>query len=337
MADSYSFQIGSRAVNLDSFRTGQLLEANSAKEAYKTKNGGLWARFCDYFCLGSDRKGIRDLFNAISESPGTTDPMIQLARFEKLSSHIDAAHAGKFFVNTKTDTFMQNPNKWKYSLEIDSVPIYKSSWKSEPPDKAFCVKMTAFNIQQDVERLNGGSSHSRERYASLELEALSDIPGTKEERNLIIGPDERGTSRAYLEAHILDKFFCSSNFHEIKQVSTDSAFFDAVYRNRGEERVLRLSNRSQNNCEFRGEIAQRALGGEDRQYETLNDVLSSNYGTERDSVLIYIVAAHTGAMKTLIGSNHFSDSDVRHIFNSTTVNRVGADPVTLSALVYKEY
>lgn len=329
MTLSYNFQIGTRSVDLDKQSIDQLLNATSAREAYSQK-GGLWASVCNFFCLGTHRNAIRALFNAIATADKAEDPAVQLARFEKLSTYTSPSQTAMFLVDVQ-----KHRDKWHYSLEINNVIIYTSEqmdiYATAMADryKEFCAKMTVFNIQQQAKDLMTGTP---EKYASEEIQTLSDIPGTDTDKNNLQSAGG-GTSRVYLAHHMTDKFFCSDNFKEVKIVSND--FFDVVFRNKdGEERTLRLCNREPTNEEFRGSIAQKAFSEE--KYTSFEDLLSRNFGTAKDTCLKYLTNAVRQNLINLISREDFKASDVRFIFENNQLSITEGKSVKLSDLMYKD-
>lgn len=323
MVKPFVFEVGKRTVNLNASGVNQLLNAASAKEAYSTRGGGLWGKFCDFFCIGNDRNAIKALFYAIVTAPEDASPQAQLLRFQKLASCANTNYVGLFHIQAKA-----NPSSallWKYSFLIDNTAVYHSCWhqgdSGDPKRKDFCSKMTLFNIQQDLTRFNKDTHHTRENYSVYELETLSD--------NINNCSDQDGTSRHYLREHLYDPFFCSANFKEIRNHNGD-LLFDAVFSNGDEERVLRLCNRSPNNGEFRGITVQNAFVNQ--SYTDLYDFITAAYGTENDSELRYIMRTHFISLNNMI-QTHIDDADVVEILSAQVVARMGCPPVAVAKLI----
>lgn len=324
MANPYSFKIGGRSVILNADRVDQFIKATSAKDAFRTKNGGLWARFCDFFCIGHDRNVIKKLFNSIVDAPGNASPAEQLRRFQKLVSYATEPKPDKGF-HISVDAHNPSGSFWKYQFFIDNEPVYQSDWhRGDVGDlgrKDFCSRMTVFNLQQDINLLNNVPEHSREQYAIGELDTLSDNKNDT---------GEEGTSRSYLREHLHDSFFCSSNFKEIRK-KDGGLLFDAVFSKGDEERVLQLSNRIPTSGEFRGATAQKAF--QNQTYSDLYQLVMTNYGTENDTEMRYIARGHRMMLMNVIG-NHIKDADVEQIMNTESVSRTNCPDVSVAKLIY---
>lgn len=306
----FRFNINSRSVTLDANRTRQLLNATSEQEAYRTQGGGVWSKFCDYFCLGSDRKVIKDLFNAITNAPGNISPEKQLCRFQKLASHAKAGFAGRFIVSVGDDHY--EPHQWNYSLCIDGCSVFKS--KNHPKTgiqehKQFLLGTLAWNTQHQADGLPGKGA-----YLKGQIECASDV-----EMDKSVSPGN-GTSREYLTSHMLDPRFCKDNFRGVRDLNDNPTLFDAIFEFEEKPLILRLSNRS-GATEFRGEVVKKALKKE--SYNNLSELFLYDYGTENDAELQYTVAAQRMHLINLIGNDFLSEP--HDIFNGTRICRRGAD------------
>ncbi|PNM27263.1 hypothetical protein A6J66_000915 [Yersinia enterocolitica] len=314
--------VGTRSVNMDENRLNQVLKANSAREAYATQGGGLWAKFCDFFCLGNDRKAIKSLFESITNAQSGTDPLYQLERFQRLSSFANAEHANEFGA-----TVSQSPEKagcWEYSLLIGNAPIFESGPITESAEKhkPFLLAQAVWGVKQDMAKFNA-LSIGTEGYVQGQIQCISDIESP------VGSLEEEGTSRVYLQMHLYDPRFCKENFTEIRPVPDKPRLFDAIFHCDGQELPLRLSNRK-GSTEFRGEVAQQAF--KQYPYNNLHELFLHGYGTaEADTDMKYIVAPHRMGLRLVLGDDLFKES--HPILNETMVARTGAEPVSVGKLL----
>ncbi|HDL6960642.1 TPA: hypothetical protein PXM37_004301 [Yersinia enterocolitica] len=315
--------VGTRSVNMDENRLNQVLKANSAKEAYTTQGGGLWAKFCDFFCLGNDRKAIKSLFESITDVQSGTDPLHQLERFQKLSSFANAEHANKFGVAVSQS--LERLGCWEYSLLIEEENIFKSGPITESAErhKQFLLAQAAWGVKQDMAKFNASNTGTRDYYVKGQIECLSDVRISQKD-------SKGGTPRQFLQENLQNPRYCKNNFLEIRPCTNTPDLFDAVFRcDDDKEFILRLSNRI-GSVEFRGEVAQQAFT--QHTYNNLNELLLHGYGTaEADADMRYIANSYRMGLKSLLGDDLFKES--HPILNETMVARTGADPVSVGKLL----
>lgn len=322
-------QIGKRNFKLDENHLNKILKAHSAREAYATQDGQFLTTLFDRFCLGKNRKILRELFWAIAGAQCNTDPISLLQRFQKLSSFIDTEHAGQF---TGYAAFSPNGRSWQYTLTIMNTLIFKSDPITESVEthKPFLLALTAWNIQQEVAKLNVCQC-GKEHYVKTQIKYIADI------KYLEQGGLDEESYRIYLKSSLFDPRFCRTNFKKIREVSDDMSVFDAIFVCDDQELILRLNHCNSKIMNFRNATVKQAI--QLAAYNNLYELFSDGYGTaEADFELRYIVDKHKRALMVLMGEDFLSTS--QEIFSKTMVTRLDAEPVSvwqlLSTLEYDE-
>ncbi|WP_048044334.1 hypothetical protein, partial [Methanosarcina mazei] len=190
MSTSTSFTIDKYSATLGHERVNQLLNATTAEQAYRTNQKSLWSRFCNYFCLGSERKTVRALFNAIVNPEKGINPEEHLNRFKNLASYATAENKKKF----RAFTFPgHRANTWKYEFRIDDSVIYKSIDRTEaqthPMRKKFGLDAFVWTVRNDFSTTF--SNLTRKMHSEEETQTLSDLKGKlPDDKNQILSDDD---------------------------------------------------------------------------------------------------------------------------------------------------
>lgn len=284
-------------------RIRRVIKATSLQEATKM---GLFDKIFDKFLRnGGKRKRIIELYQQLTEpdscESSENTPIKMASKFNKLREIANEDYKHDFQIAIHQD--MEQPDRWSYSFSIEKYLIYQS----EPLD--YCYEnnfneLCALKIGNDFENdFDECKEHlSQENFIASRIQTMSD------NKSVIEKIHKELDNPNYAKDKLLGLFDAENS---------DDIFFVHFKSDLPElsRHVLELSNRGNENGEFRGSLLKKAI--QESHYKNLRELCSHGFMTKDDSLLVYFSTPHKFNLINYIGKDNLGN--VQHILRNKKV------------------